>query len=79
MLNIGIFKVLIALHRKPSEIYAILITQIYEEQVTGMVSSVKTIGKREFLASVNLVSACTTSPLNICLPASPIAPELRNE
>jgi len=50
MLNIYIFKVLIALHRNPNEMCAIpIIIHVYEEQETGMVSCINT--DEEFLAS----------------------------
>lgn len=50
MLNISIFKVLIALRRNPNEICAIpIIIHVYEKQETGMVSSINTHEK--FLAS----------------------------
>lgn len=43
MLNIYIFKVLIALHRNPNEICGLsIIIQVYEEQETGMVSCINT-------------------------------------
>lgn len=49
MLNIYIFKVLIALHRDPNEICVMsIIIQVYEEQNTGMVSCINTDEK--FLA-----------------------------
>lgn len=80
MLNIYIFKVLIALHRNPNEIYAIpIIIHVYEEQETGMVSCININEKRSSWHPP--VKEATRSSLNMSLlpAASPIPPELGNE
>lgn len=78
MLNIYIFKVLIALHRNSNKIGAVsIIIHVYEEQETGIVICTNT--DEEFLATT--VKEASSSSLNIgFLPAtSSISPEQRKK